>query len=114
MSEYRSSGKTTVSHGVLLTIARQAALEVEGVHSMAPVKGTVRDLFDHRGDGVRINIQDNLVFVDLFLILKPDVNVREVSRNVQAAVTRALLEMTGLETGGVNIHIEDIYYPSEE
>ncbi|MCS7011144.1 MAG: Asp23/Gls24 family envelope stress response protein [Anaerolineales bacterium] len=113
MSEYRSAGKTTISHEVLLTIARQAALEVEGVQRMAPVKGTVRDLFDHRSDGVRINIEDGLVFVDLFLVLKHDVNVRDVGRQVQTAVARAISEMTGLETGHVNIHIEDIEYPSE-
>jgi uncharacterized alkaline shock family protein YloU len=39
MTEYRSAGKTTLTPDVLLTIARMAALEVEGVKCMAPVKG---------------------------------------------------------------------------
>ena len=33
-NEYRSPGKTTLTPDVFLTIARQAALEVEGVHEL--------------------------------------------------------------------------------
>jgi uncharacterized alkaline shock family protein YloU len=113
MSEYESAGKTTLSPDVLLTIARQAALEVEGVSSMAPVKGGVNSLFGRGNDGVRMTIEDNIVFVDLFLVLEKDVNIREVSRTIQQKVARSIAEMTGLEVGHVNIHIEDIQYPSE-
>jgi len=40
-------------------------------------------------------------------------NIREVSRTVQQAVARSIVEMTGLEVGHVNIHIEDINYKAE-
>ncbi len=113
MSEYRSAGKTTLAADVLLTIARQAALEVEGVTGMAPVKGGVNTLFSRGADGVRMTVEDNIVFVDLFLIVDSNVNLREISRTVQQKATRSIAEMTGLEVGHVNIHIEDIEYPSE-
>jgi uncharacterized alkaline shock family protein YloU len=113
MSDYESAGKTTLSPDVLLTIARQAALEVEGVSSMAPIKGGVNRLFGRGYDGVRMTIEDNNVFVDLYLVLEKDVNIREVSRTIQQKVARSIAEMTGLEVGHVNIHIEDIQYPSE-
>ena len=45
MTEYRSTGKTTLTSDVLLTIVRMAALEVEGVKGMAPVRGGVNSLF---------------------------------------------------------------------
>ncbi|MFN3491796.1 MAG: Asp23/Gls24 family envelope stress response protein, partial [Anaerolineales bacterium] len=48
--------------------------------------------------------------VDVHLILKENVNIREVSRNVQQNVTRAIQEMVGMDVGEVNIHIEDIDY----
>jgi len=113
MSDYESAGKTTLSPDVLLTIARQAALEVEGVSSMAPIKGGVNRLFGRGYDGVRMTIEDNNVFVDLYLVLEKDVNIREASRTIQQKVARSIAEMTGLEVGHVNIHIEDIQYPSE-
>jgi uncharacterized alkaline shock family protein YloU len=115
MSEYHSAGKTTLTPEVLLTIARMSAMEVEGVNRMAPVRGGVNSLF-RRGngsEGVRIVIEDSDVFVDLYLVLDRDVNIREVSRQVQHQVARAVEEMTGLAVGHVNIHIEDIDYHTE-
>lgn len=112
-NEHRSAGKTTLTPDVFLTIARMAALEVEGVHAVAPVKGGMKGLLGRANEGVRMSIEDNNVFVDLFLILENEVNIREVSRNVQLTVARAITEMTGLEAGHVNIHIEDIQYKAE-
>jgi uncharacterized alkaline shock family protein YloU len=60
------------------------------------------------GDGVRIEVEDNIVVANLYLILKQHVNMREVSRNVQHQVARALQEMVGMEIGEIEIHIEDI------
>lgn len=115
MTDYQSHGKTTVSPEVLITIARLSALSVPGVSRMAPISGGVNRLFKRgAGDGVRIETQDNTVFVDMFLALKQDVNIREVSRNVQLQVTRAIQEMVGMDVGHVNIHIENIDYEDDE
>ncbi|MBI2331399.1 MAG: Asp23/Gls24 family envelope stress response protein [Chloroflexi bacterium] len=110
-----TQGKTTVSPEVLTTIASLAALEVPGVSRLAPVSGGVNRLF-RRGtsDGIRIEAKDNLVYADLFLILKDGVNIREVSRNVQANVARSIQEMVGMEVGEVNVHIEDIDFEGDE
>ena len=113
MADYRSTGKTTLTPDVLLTIARMAALEVEGVKHMAPVRGGVNSLFGRGNEGVRMIVEDSNVLVDLFLVLDSDVNIREVSRTVQQTVARAIAEMTGLDVGHVNIHIEDIDYEPE-
>ena len=113
MTDYRSAGKTTLTPEVLLTIARMAALEVEGVNRMAPIKGSVNSLLGRGNDGVRIVVEDNNVFVDLYLVLDNDVNIRETSRTVQQKVARAITDITGLEVGHVNIHIEDIDYKAE-
>lgn len=78
---------------------------------MAPVASGVNRLF-RRGanEGVQIEVRENTVFADLFLIYKQDVNIREVSRNVQQQVARAIQEMVGMEIGHIDIHIEDIDY----
>jgi uncharacterized alkaline shock family protein YloU len=109
MTELYSQGKTTVSPDVLVTIARYSALSVPGVSRMAQVPGGVNRLFKRGlGDGVRIQIEDNVVHANLYLILRQNVNIREVSRNVQHQVARALQEMVGMDIGGIEIHIEDI------
>jgi uncharacterized alkaline shock family protein YloU len=43
-------------------------------------------------------------------VLNRDVNIRDVSRNVQQQVTRAVQEMVGMDVGHIDIHIEDIDY----
>ena len=109
MAESYQQGKTTVSPDVLVTIARLSALSVPGVSRMAHVPGGVNRLFKRGiGDGVRIEVEDNVVVANLYLVLKQSVNIREVSRNVQHQVARALQEMVGMDIGGIEIHIEDI------
>ena len=107
----RPPGKTTVSPDVLISIARLSALGVPGVSRMAPISGGVNRLFRKgANEGVRIEVEDDTVYADIYLVLKQDVNIREVSRNVQQQVTRAVQEMVGMNVGHVDIHIEDIDY----
>jgi uncharacterized alkaline shock family protein YloU len=48
------------------------------------------------------------------LILKNDVNIRDVSREIQQAVARSISDMVGMQVGRVNVHVEDIDYPAED
>ena len=114
MTGQYTTGKTTLTPNVLLTIARMAAVEVEGVNGMAPIRAGVPNLRAHGKDGVNIVMEDDNVFVNMYLTLDGDVNIRDVSRNVQHAVARAIEEMTGLVVGQVNIHIEDVIFENGE
>jgi len=111
MEPYPAQGSTTVALDVLLTIAQLTAINVKGVSRFSHIQASnVNRLFKpgHYRDGVRVEIVDDVVNVDLFLILKDEYNVREVSHNIQREVTRAISEMVGMPVGHVNIHIEDI------
>lgn len=110
----RPPGKTTIAPNVLLTIARLTALDVDGVHKMSQMPGGVNRIFQRGYDeGVQIRIDGDCVYADLYLVLDNDVNVRDISRNIQNEVSRSISEMVGMKVGRVNIHIEDIYYPNE-
>jgi uncharacterized alkaline shock family protein YloU len=116
MSDYhRPPGKTTVSPEVLITIARMAALSVPGVSAMAPITGGV-DRFFRRGmnEGIRITLREDVVRGDIFVIVKENVNIREVGRNVQQQVARAIQEMVGMEVLQLDVHIENILYEGAE
>ena len=113
MTDYRSSGKTTLTPDVLLTIARMAALEVKGVKRMAPVKGGVNSLFRRGNDGIRIVVEDsNALWTFTWYWIATSTSVKSAapySRRWHAPSA----EMTGMEVGHVNIHIEDIDYKTE-
>ncbi|HBG75078.1 MAG: hypothetical protein A2X25_04275 [Chloroflexi bacterium GWB2_49_20] len=114
MTGKHTPGKTTLTPNVILTIARMAALEVEGVKSMASIRSGVPNLKSRGKDGVNLLIEDDNVFVNLYLVLDGNYNIRDVSRKVQHQVARAVAEMTGLEVGQVNIHIEDVEFKNDE
>jgi uncharacterized alkaline shock family protein YloU len=104
-------GKTTIAPEVLLTIVQLTTTSVPGVSGMSNVPGGVNRLFKRGyGEGVQIDIQDDVVYADLYLVFNRDVNIRDVSRRVQSDVARAISEMLGMQVGRVNIHVEDIDY----
>jgi uncharacterized alkaline shock family protein YloU len=112
----QAPGKTTIAPEVLHTIARLNALSVPGVSRLSTAPGDVNQLL-MRGtnEGVRIAVENGIVYVDLYVILDHDVNVLEISHAIQARILRAISEMVGMEVGKVNIHVEDIdYTPAKE
>ena len=102
-------GKTTIAHDVLLTIARLSAVQTPGVSRTSPLPAGMDRLLK-RGveDGVSVEVRDHTVAVDLYLVIEPGYNLREVGRAVQAAVRRAMEEMVGMEVLSVNVHVEDV------
>lgn len=102
-------GKTTISPEVLHKIARLTALSVHGVSRMASIRGNLEKWFGKEGfQGVRVDVSGNHVYVDIYAVLFSDLNVREVSREIQARVARAISQMVGMAVGAVNVHIMDI------
>ena len=107
----QSMGITTIAPDVLLTIIKLTAMEVDGVYSLAPIPGKV-DAFLKRSveEGIRLNLENGVAYVDIHIIIKKEYNARDISRSVQKQVSRAISEMVGMESGRVNIHVEDIHY----
>jgi len=104
-------GKTTIAPEVLVSIAQLAALSVEGVSRLTPVPRDVNTFFKKGiAEGVDISVEDNFVYVDLYVVLKRDYNVRDVSHDIQSQVSRSISEIVGMEVGKVNIHVEDIAF----
>ncbi|MAT44495.1 MAG: hypothetical protein CL609_19345 [Anaerolineaceae bacterium] len=108
----KPTGKTTIAPEVLVTICKLTTLSVDGVSRLATTVPSDVNRFFNRGvsEGVKISVDDDTVYVDLYIIVKHDHNVRDVSHKIQNKVTRALSEMVGMDVGKINIHIEDIEY----
>jgi len=113
MDSPRPPGKTTIDPGVLLSIARLTTLSIEGVSRMGEVPGNVRDIFRRNQDqGVRIAVENSTVFVDVYVVLDEDTDIRMVSKEIQSEISRAISDMVGMSVGRINVHIDDIDYPA--
>lgn len=107
----RAPGKTTIAPEVLGTIVRLTVTGVPGVSRLATNPTEVERWFSkNSSEGIRVSVEGNAVYADVYVFLQPDLNVRDVSRNIQAQVTRAISETVGMEVGRINVHVEDIDY----
>lgn len=108
-------GRIEVAPDVLAMIAYSAACRVEGVAKMAPVPADASRLFRRhaRHDGIVLDLADNRIRFDIYVIMEPDVNIMEASQALQTAVAEAIDTMVGLPVDAVNIHVEDVVYVQE-
>ena len=63
--------------------------------------------------GVKVDIDDGMANIDLYLVVKYGIKIPELAWNVQEAVKSTVEEMTGLNVTSVNIHIEGIDFDDE-
>ncbi|MDX1416070.1 MAG: Asp23/Gls24 family envelope stress response protein [Candidatus Promineifilaceae bacterium] len=117
MSEERESiGRIEVAPEVLATIAHFAALRVEGVSAMAPIPPHIARMFRRatRQDGVVMDLSDNEIKFNIYLIMEPQASVLETSRKVQSAVSESINTLVGVSVDAVNVHVEDVVYKQGE
>ncbi len=107
-------GKVTIAPEVLITIARLTTLSIPGVVRMSTDwMGNVNRFLGRTssGGGVRIEVEDEAVTIDLYIIVEPGVNMYNLGQAVQAEVSRAINDMVGVDVRAVNIHIQDVEEP---
>jgi len=98
-----SRGRITIGQQVLDTIVQLTALNVPGVSRL----GT-RSALRRSGDGVRVEVTDGNVAVDVYVIVQPETNMREVAKTIQSEIARAMQEIVGMDVATVNVHIQDV------
>lgn len=111
--EYDNSdlGEVQISNDVLAVISAMAAMEVDGVVAMAG--NITAELVSKLGmkklsKGVRVDVVDNTVMVDLSIILRINENIVTISKKVQDKVKKTVENMTGMEVANVNVNIASV------
>ena len=104
-------GTVTIAPQVLLTIARLTTLSIPGVASMSSsFTGNVGRLLRRQslGEGIRMRVEDDVVYLDLHIVVEPNVNLLELGRAIQQETARSINDMLGMQVGEVNVHIDDV------
>ena len=110
-------GEVKIAAEVVAIIAGLAAMEVEGVASMAG--NATRELISKLGmkslsNGVKVDVLDGIVTVSLTLNLLYGYGVKDISVKVQEKVKSSIENMTGLEVADVNIRVAGVKVPEED
>ena len=109
--EKEMMGEVRIADEVVAIIAGLAATEVDGVDSMAG--NITNELVGKLGmknlsKGVKVDVTEEHVSVDLSLNIKYGYNIPDVSERVQDRVKSAIENMTGLTVLDVNILIAGV------
>ena len=108
LREDEISGNIYLAEDVVATIAGLAAVrDVEGVSAVGdPVrKGIAGNNVKKAARGVKVEINDGIVEVDLSLAIAYGYNIPETCRKVQQKVQTNIENMTGLKVANVNLRI---------
>ena len=111
LQEDSSIGAVQIADDVVAMIASLAATEVEGVSSM--IGNITNELMSRVGmksltKGVKVDVLEGNVTVDLALIMEYGYNIPVTCQKVQAKVKAAIENMTGLTCSDVNIRIAGV------
>ena len=105
-------GQITIAEDVLLKVAGYAALECYGIVAMSSKRakdGLVEWLGrENLTKGVRINVTDEGIDIDLFIIVEYGISIFEVCKIIKSQVCYKIENMTGAKVRRVNISVEGI------
>ncbi|MBP3469504.1 MAG: Asp23/Gls24 family envelope stress response protein [Lachnospiraceae bacterium] len=112
--DVRNIGSVQIADDVVAMIASLAATEIDGVSAL--VGNITNELMSKVGmkkltKGVKVDIIENVVTIDLAIILEYGFNIPKTCQKVQDKVKTAIETMTGLTVSDVNIRISSVSMP---
>lgn len=112
LSTSNKFGKISISEEAMQTVASHTAMECYGVVDL--VSRRFSDNVGHvwgkqqLGKGAIVQTVDNLVYVELFVVLKVGVNIEAVKKSLADAVKFSLETFTGMRVKRVHVNIVGI------
>jgi uncharacterized alkaline shock family protein YloU len=107
----QSTGTVRIAPEVLGAIAALTAQSVPGVVRLEGGLAAEVGKLVKRGKGVhgvKVSVVGGEVWVELHLVVLPDVSMYKLGREVQRSVTEALETMVGIPVHSVDVYIEDV------
>lgn len=82
-----------------------------GGHGSATDQNALVGSFE--GGGIRVRIDGDRIDADVSIIIVPDINILELSRDIQRQVGIAVGRMLGMTVNQVNVYVAGVTAPSE-
>ena len=113
--EYNGLGKVEIAPEVIEVIASITASEVEGVAQMRSNFATgVVEKFGKKmhNKGIKVDLSEEGIKVEVYCVMNFGVSIPQVAQQIQDNIRQTLINMTGLVTEEVNIHIVGVQFES--
>ncbi len=112
MTEQSRLGRIEVSPQAIAGLAATAVLECYGVVGMArptPYSGFAEVLQrEHHRRGVRVNVNNERITIDLYVVFEYGVRISEVAQNIMENVKFRVEKALGIPIDAVNVHVQGL------
>lgn len=110
-----NTGDLAINTSVLEKMAGIAAMEVEGVKSLAAAPIDLKSIIDRAAfKPVKAETKNGTTEIDVYICVKENAMIKDVAANVQAGVKEKLQNMTGNAVTHVNVYIADIAFEEQK
>jgi len=110
-----AKGSCVISKDVIATIACSAALEVDGVSSMAQRPTNLRELMNSAAEkSVKVTLDGDATALDVYVNLFSGRRIPDVCAQVQQNVKAELQSMTGKPITRVNVHVVGVTFEESD
>ncbi len=116
LNDNTETGNVKISDDVIAIIAGVAATEVKGVVGMSGgITGGITELLGMKNmsKGVKVELNNDEIKVDLFIIVEYGSNIAQVGKEVQRNVKASIENMTALNVIEINVNIQGVSLPKE-
>ena len=104
------SGSLQISEDVILTITKQVVLDVEGVHSLASGRFSLKDFVvrSETANPIRIVLNVDVAQINICINLVYGYKIKDVAEQIQSNVKATVQNMTGITVSKVNVYIAGV------
>ena len=113
ISKTGEDGSVNISEDVISIIAMEAMREVEGFGSISnPLSKDLAELIGKKSAarGVSVLPEEDSVSIDVFISVKYNYSVVQVSQAIQEAIRKSVEDMTGIPVKAVNVHVGSVAF----
>ena len=117
MSEANIRGRIEVSPAAVATIANHAVLNAYGVVGMSAknlVNGLAQVLRPDSKRGVDVQIDEDQIVIDLYVVIEYGVRVATAARNIISSVKFSVEKAIGVPLTAVNVHVQGLHVSAED
>lgn len=114
-NSHATGGSLQISSEVIEKIAKQAAMEVDGVAAVKVPALSAQSLLGKRAVNkpIHVEINNDVADIEVAMVVRYGVKIPEISEKVQENVKHSVQNMTSITVGRVNLIISGIASPME-
>jgi len=112
MVQTKPGGRIEISSAAIASLAHEAVLRSYGIVGTVPkdlATGIANTLSRGSRRGVVVRVQDNQIYIDLYVIIEYGTRIASVARSAMNVVKYTVEKTIGIPVAEVNVHVEDLH-----